>query len=57
VAGVETRDFDSPDETRTPAKTQVDVVRIGATAAYHRRTPPFARQRTSPSQGVGRRAG
>jgi hypothetical protein len=33
VAGVETRDFDSPDETRTPDKTQVDVVRIGATTA------------------------
>jgi mannose-6-phosphate isomerase-like protein (cupin superfamily) len=29
VAGVETRDFDSPDETRTPDKTQVDVVRMG----------------------------
>ena len=28
MAGVETRDFDSPDETRTPDKTQVDVVRI-----------------------------
>ena len=33
MAGVETRDFDSPDETRTPDKTQVDVVRIGATTA------------------------
>jgi hypothetical protein len=32
VAGVESRDFDSPDETRTPAKTKVDVVRMsGAT--------------------------
>ena len=31
MAGVETRDFDSPDETRTPDKTRVDVVRIGAT--------------------------
>src|SRR3712207_1137012 len=32
VAGVESRDFDSPDETRTPDKTQVDVVRMaGAT--------------------------
>jgi hypothetical protein len=29
VAGVESRDFESPDETRTPDKTQVDVVRIG----------------------------
>jgi hypothetical protein len=34
MAGVETRDFDSPDETRTPDKTRVDVVRMaGATAA------------------------
>jgi hypothetical protein len=29
VAGVESRDFASPDETRTPDKTQVDVVRMG----------------------------
>jgi hypothetical protein len=28
VAGVRARDFDSPDETRTPDKTQVDVVRM-----------------------------
>ena len=33
MAGVESRDFDSPDETRTPDKTQVDVVRMGATSA------------------------
>ena len=34
MAGIESRGFDSPDETRTPEKTQVDVVRIGgATAA------------------------
>ncbi len=26
MAGIESRDFDSPDETRTPDKTQVDVV-------------------------------
>jgi hypothetical protein len=26
-------DFDSPDETRTPEKTRVDVVRIGDTTA------------------------
>ena len=31
MPGVESRDFDSPDETRTPDKTQVDVVRMGAT--------------------------
>jgi len=27
MPGVESRDFESPDETRTPDKTQVDVVR------------------------------
>jgi hypothetical protein len=31
MAGVQSRDFGSPDETRTPEKTQVDVVRMGAT--------------------------
>ena len=29
--GIETRSFDQPDETRTPDKTRVDVVRIGDT--------------------------
>ena len=33
MAGVEARDFDSPDETRTPDKTQVAVVRMGSTTA------------------------
>jgi hypothetical protein len=33
VAGVQLLDFDSPDETRTPDKTQVDVVRLGDTTA------------------------
>ena len=35
MAGVHVGDFDSPDETRSPAKTRVDVVRMGdgATAA------------------------
>jgi hypothetical protein len=33
MAGVEAFDFDSPDETRTPDKTRVDVVRIGGTTA------------------------
>ena len=34
MAGVDARDFDSPDETRTPEKTQMNVVRIGSTKAY-----------------------
>ena len=32
MAGVQQLDFDSPDETRTPDKTRVDVVRVGDTA-------------------------
>lgn len=33
MAGVHRLDFDSPDETRTPEKTRVDVVRLGDTTA------------------------
>src|SRR3954454_5839564 len=33
MAGVEKRNFESPDETRTPDKTRVDVVRLGGTTA------------------------
>ena len=33
MPGLQTRAFDSPDETRTPDKTQVDVVRMGDTTA------------------------
>jgi hypothetical protein len=33
MAGIESRDFESPDETRTPEKTQVNVVRMGDTTA------------------------
>jgi quercetin dioxygenase-like cupin family protein len=33
MAGVEKRDFESPDESRTPEKTRVDVVRLGGTTA------------------------
>jgi hypothetical protein len=29
MAGVQSRNFDSPDESRTPDKTKVDVVRMG----------------------------
>jgi quercetin dioxygenase-like cupin family protein len=31
MAGVEALDFDAPDETRTPDKTRVELVRNGAT--------------------------
>jgi hypothetical protein len=33
MAGVVKRDFDSPDESRTPDKTRADVVHLGATTA------------------------
>jgi hypothetical protein len=33
MPGVETLNFDSPEETRTPDKTRVDVVRAGNTTA------------------------
>lgn len=33
MAGAQALDFDSPDETRTPPKTRVDVVKIGGTTA------------------------
>ena len=33
MAGVEKLDFDSPDETRTPDKTRLDVVHVGGTTA------------------------
>ena len=29
MAGIEGKNFDSPDETRTPDKTRVDIVRVG----------------------------
>ena len=31
MSGIESKSFDKPDETRTPAKTRVDVVRVGGT--------------------------
>lgn len=31
MAGIEKKGFDSPDETRTPDKTKVDVVKLGST--------------------------
>ena len=33
MPGVQSRSFDTPDETRTPDKTKVEVVRMGNTAA------------------------
>jgi len=31
MPGVEVREFDAPDETRTPDKTKIEVVRMGGT--------------------------
>jgi len=33
MPSIEARDFASPDETRTPARTRVDMVRMGETSA------------------------
>lgn len=33
MPGVQARGFDSPDETRTPDKTKIEVVRMGDTSA------------------------
>jgi hypothetical protein len=33
MAGLAKLDFDSPDETRTPDKTRIDLVRVGETSA------------------------
>jgi mannose-6-phosphate isomerase-like protein (cupin superfamily) len=33
MAGVQTLDFDSPDETRTPEKTRVEVVKSGSNSS------------------------
>ena len=33
MAGIQSRDFDSPDETRSPEKTQVAVVHMGSASA------------------------
>jgi hypothetical protein len=38
MAGVEKRDFDSPDESRTPDKTRADVVHLGPTTTAARLT-------------------
>ena len=32
MAGVEVRNFDAPDETRTPDKTTLDTLKVGGTA-------------------------
>jgi mannose-6-phosphate isomerase-like protein (cupin superfamily) len=40
MAGLEVRGFDAPDETRTPDKTTVDIVRMGSNSAARFRLEP-----------------
>lgn len=40
MAGVEVGSFDSPDETRAPDKTAVEIVRMGGTSASRMRLEP-----------------
>ena len=40
MAGIESRSFDSPDESRTPDKTTVNVVRLYGTTAARLRLEP-----------------
>ena len=40
MAGVEKRDFESPDETRAPDKTRVDVVHVGGHAVARFKLEP-----------------
>jgi hypothetical protein len=40
LAGVEARDFDSPDETRTPDKTTIEVVRMSGASVGRMRLEP-----------------
>jgi hypothetical protein len=40
MAGVEARGFDSPDETRAPDKTKIELVRMGAATVGRMRLEP-----------------
>jgi hypothetical protein len=53
MAGVEARSFDSPDETRTPDKTKVEIVRIGGTSASRMKLQPGWRWSESIKPVVG----
>ena len=56
MAGVQSRDFDSPDETRTPDKTQVDVVRMGGTTVGRFAFEPGGGGRSASSRSPALRA-
>ena len=40
MAGVEARSFDAPDETRTPDKTKVEIVRMGGVTTSRMQLEP-----------------
>ncbi len=40
MAGIEKKSFDSPDESRTPEKTKVDVVNLGSTTVARMQAEP-----------------
>jgi hypothetical protein len=40
VAGIERKSFDSPDESRSPEKTRVDIVRLGGTTVGRMEAQP-----------------
>ena len=55
MAGVEVRDFGSPDETRTPDKTTIEVVRMGGANASRMRWSPDGDGRSASSRSSGAR--
>jgi len=48
MAGIQTLDFDSPDETRTPDKTRVDVVHVGGEKLLAKLGPGVDQDRRPP---------
>ena len=55
MSGVEARSFDAPDETRTPDKAKVEIVRMGGTSASRMSLQPGWRWSESirPVAGAG----
>jgi len=53
MSGVENKSFATPDETRTPAKTRVDVVRVGGTEVGRFTFEPGGSGRSASNQSSG----
>lgn len=51
MAGVEVGDFNAPDETRTPDKTTIEIVRMGGSTASRMRLEPGMMGGGTMSQG------